>query len=340
VRRRLTDAVTALAAQTFPPSRRSDGRVVRDCARDAIDAAGLRAMVREPLSVAGAGLRVRLGVSAREVRRAPWRGALALLVLPLAAVSMCVWTFGFVPRYDHWPLGVGWSLLLGGSLVAVVGAALEARWVVLLGAGATFVAAAAPYLGYGTEAALADTATFFPATSVDLGAASLIPTLLLAGAAFTLPRRPSRSLRRALDRLVLAALPTVVALIHLLPVEPPQRQIGLGYEAPPKGGRLPEPEVFFSPPYPFPELVASRPLIGALGIALLVAALLSWRTARTRPEPALATALVLVAVAHPVAWTIHGYKVWPAILLPLGVAVALTLRAAHGRPLVTASSPR
>jgi len=89
-RRRLTDAVTAVAAQTFPPSRRADGHVVRDCARDAIDAVGLRAMARETLSVAFAGLRVRYGVSVSDVRHAPWRPALRLLTLPLAATLLCV----------------------------------------------------------------------------------------------------------------------------------------------------------------------------------------------------------------------------------------------------------
>jgi hypothetical protein len=174
VRLRLTDALTSLAARAFPPSRRADSRVVRDCARDAIDGTGPRAVLRESLSVAGAGLRVRLAMDARDVRHAPWRPALAALTLPLAAALLCVWTFGFVPRYDHWPLGEGWVLLLGGSLVAVIGAALEARWPIALGAAAVFVAAGAPYVGYGTEVALADTPSFFYASGVDLGAASLL----------------------------------------------------------------------------------------------------------------------------------------------------------------------
>jgi hypothetical protein len=334
VSRRLTDALTSLAAQTFPPSRRVDGRVVRDCARDAIDAAGLRAMARESLSVAGAGLRVRLGVNAREVRRAPWRPALGALTLPLAAALLCVWTFGFVPRYDHWPLGEGWVMLLGGSLVAVIGAAFAARWVVVLGAAAVFVAAGAPYVGYGTEEALSGTPSFFPASGVDLGAASLIPALLLAGAALSLPRRRERSLRTALDRLVLGLLPTAVALIHLLPREPPERTIGFVHNKLPERGRMvtgPD-EVVFGPPYPFPQLTESRVLLTALGVALLVAVVFSWRTARTRPEAALATALVLVSVAWPLAWRMHGYAVWPHIVVPLGAALALTLRAAHAGP--------
>jgi hypothetical protein len=341
VSRRLTDAVTALAAQTFPPSRRLDGRVVRDCARDAIDAAGLRAVARESLSVAGAGLRVRLGVTAGELRRAPWRPALAALPLPMAAALLCVWTFGFVARYDHWPLGEGWVLLLGGSLAAVIGAAFAARRVIVLGAAAVFVAAGAPYVGYGTEKALSGTPSFFQASGVDLGAASLIPTLLLAVAALSLPRTPERSLRTVLDRLVLGLLPTAVALVHLLPREKPQPSIRFVYNEPPERGRTfkPEPdEVVFREPYPFPELTASGVLLTALGVALLVAVVFSWRTARTRPEAALATALVLVSVAWPLAWRMHGYAVWPHIVVPLGAALALTLRAAHaGRRSPTAT---
>jgi hypothetical protein len=331
VGRRLTEAATALAARAFPPSRRADARAVRDCAREAIEGDGLRTLLRQSLSVAGAGLRVRLRVDARDVRRAPWRPALAALPLPLSAALLCVWTFGFVPLYDHWPLGVGWALLLGGSLVAVVGAALEARWAVVVGAAAVFAAAGAPYVGYGTERALNDTATFFYAQGVDLGASSLIPALLLAAAALSLPRRPERSPRRALDRLVLGLLPTALALIHLLPREEPSRQIGLVY-GPPVNGRLPEPDVVFAPPYPFPSLTESGPLLTALGVALLVAVVFSWRAARARPEAALATALVLVSVAWPLAWRMHGYAVWPYIVVPLGAALALTLRGAHAGP--------
>jgi hypothetical protein len=321
-RRRVSDALTSFAAQTFPASRRLDGRVVRDCARDAIESGGLRAMAREPLSLAVAGLRVRLGVARAGVLSAPWRAALATLPLPLAATLLCVWTFGFVPRYDHWPLGAGWVMLLGGSLVAVCGAALRSRWVTAAGAGAVFVAAAAPYLGFGTEKALTGTPSFFQGSGVDIGAASLLPTLLLVGAALALPRGHERSVRVVLDRVPLGLLPTVVALIHLLPRGQPERNF-VFTERP--GA---EPTVHLGPPYPFPELTESRTLITAIGIGLLVAVVWSWRDARTRPEAALGTALVLLAVAHPVAWVMHGYAVWPHILVPLTVASALVLRAA------------
>jgi hypothetical protein len=333
-RRRLIDAATALAARSFPAARRDDARAVRDCARDAIDGAGLRVLVRECLALAGAGLRVRARVAAFDLWRAPWRSALSVLALPLAAALLCLWTFGFVPRYDHWPLGEGWTLLLGGSLAAVVGAAFRSRWLTALGAAATFVAAASPYVGMGTEVALADTPSFFQGSGVDLGAASLLPTLLLLGAALSLPRRPVRSARVALDRLVLGMLPTAVALIHLLPREKPQPTVGFSYEAPGL-----DPEVSFGPPYPLPWLPESQTLIMALGVALLVAAVLSWRAARAHPEGALATALVLAAVAHPVAWVMHGYRVWPLILVPLGAALALMLRGAHAEPRSSSAGP-
>jgi hypothetical protein len=261
------------------------------------------------------------------VWRAPWRSALAVLALPLSAALLCLWTFGYVPRYDHWPLGEGWMLLLGGSLAAVVGAAFRSRWVTALGAAAVFVAAASPHVGMGTEVALADTPSFFQGSGVDLGAASLLPTLLLLGAALSLPRKPVRSVRVALDRLVLGMLPTAVALVHLLPRPAPERPLVVTYNAPGL-----EPTVSSGTPYPLPWLLESETLITALGIALLVAAVLSWRAARAHPEAALATALVLASVAHPVAWVMHGYRVWPLIVIPLGAALALVLRGAHAGP--------
>ena len=107
---------------------------MRDLAREAIDATGLRALAREALSIAVAGLRARLRNAVGELAAAPWPAGLRALTLPLAAALVAVWLFGFVPRYDHWPLGEGWALLLGGSLLAVVGAAFETRWPLALGA--------------------------------------------------------------------------------------------------------------------------------------------------------------------------------------------------------------
>ena len=147
-RRRISQLLTGVAALTFPRTRRGDGRVVRDCAREAVDTEGLRSVPRECLSLAAAGLRTRPREAALEPRCAPWRAALSVLALPLASTLLVVWIFGFIPRYDHWPLGEGWALLLGGSLLAVIGAALQHRWLTAIGGAAVFVAAAAPYVGY------------------------------------------------------------------------------------------------------------------------------------------------------------------------------------------------
>ncbi len=114
------------------------------------------------------------------------------MALPLAATLLLVWTFGFISRYDHWPLGEGWALLLGGSLLAVIGAALARRWLTVAGAIAVFVAAASPYFGFGTDVAIADTPSFFQGWSVDIGVASLLPTLLLVAAGLSLRRSPAR----------------------------------------------------------------------------------------------------------------------------------------------------
>jgi hypothetical protein len=135
---RVVDAITAVAARAYPRSRRADAQVVRDCAREAIAANGVPALMRESLSLLTAGLRTRAGLAGVELVHAPWRAALQALTLPLAAALLLTWTFGFVPRYDHWPLGEGWIVLLGGSLTAVVGAALRSRWLTAGGAAAVW----------------------------------------------------------------------------------------------------------------------------------------------------------------------------------------------------------
>jgi hypothetical protein len=332
--RRLTDALTALAARTYPRSRRADAAVVRDCAREAIDAAGVRVLAREGLSLACAGLRARGGVAMRELVCAPWRAALSVLALPLAAAILLLWTFGFVPRYDHWPLGEGWGLLLAGSLLAVVGAALERRWLVVGGALATFVAAASPYLGFGTEQPGSSlTPSFFYGHGVDLAAASLIPTLLLATAGWSLPRRLAPG-QVVATRLVLALAPAAAAAIALLPASRPQPTYGWSYSRP--GA---EPEVVVGPPYPLPWLPPSRVLLVIFAVALAAALIVTWIRARTQPAPALASALALASVAYPLVWaTVHnvefapywayqGGYLWLATAIPLLAAVALARRA-------------
>jgi hypothetical protein len=301
-RRRLSDTLTGLATLTFPKARRSDARVVRDCAREAVDAAGLRALPRECLSLVSAGMRTRIGLAASDLWRAPWRDALSVLTLPLAATLLLVWTFGFMSRYDHWPLGEGWAVLLGGSLLAVVGAALERGRVVAAGALAVFAAAASPYLGLGTGTDLSGTPSFYHGWGVDIGAASLLPTLLLVTAALSLPRRV-RPVRAARARLVGGLAPAVIAAVYLFP-GPSREPTYMGIVAPGPGRSVHVERIVEGPPYPMPWLPESKPLLRILGIALAVAVVVTWRAARARPAPALASAMVLASVAYPLVWVL------------------------------------
>ena len=252
-RRRLSHTLTGLATLTFPKARRSDARVVRDCAREAVDATSLRALPRESLSLATAGMRTRIGLAASELWHAPWRDALAVLALPLAATLLLVWTFGFIPRYDHWPLGEGWALLLGGSLVAVIGAALERGRLTAAGALAVFVAAASPYLGYGTESrGVQPHAELLPR----LGSRHrrrFAPSHPAArcGRAEPSARSAPAAERSSLVRLAAGLVPAIVAAIYLLP--------GAGSASRPTWARLrrartdrmPE-RLVLGPPYPCP----------------------------------------------------------------------------------------
>jgi hypothetical protein len=335
VNRRLTDTLTALAACTYPRPRRADAVAVRDCAREAIDAAGVRVLARECSSLACAGLRARGGLAVGELVHAPWRAALSVLALPLATAILLLWTFGFVPRYDHWPLGEGWALLLGGSLLAVAGAALERRWLVVGGALATFVAAASPYLGFGTEQPGSSlTPSFFYGHGVDLAAASLIPTLLLATAGWSMPRRRRPPGGVVATRLVLALAPAAAAAMALLPASRPQPAYGFAHMRP--GA---EPELVVGPPYELPWLPPSRVLLVLFAVALAAALIVTWIRARTQPAPALASALVVASVAYPLVWaTFHNVEfapywayqagyIWLATVVPLLIAVALARRA-------------
>ncbi|HEY4277090.1 MAG TPA: hypothetical protein VGM91_02660 [Conexibacter sp.] len=365
---RFADALTDVAARAYPRSRRTDARVVRDCAREAIAADGLWALARESASLVTAGLRARTGVAALELRGAPWRAALGALTFPLATVLLLMWTFGFVPHYDHWPLGYGWILLLGGSLCAVVGAALRSRWLTAGGAAAVFVAAATPYLGHGTESGLG-TATFFDGWHVDLGAASILPTLLLAAGGLSLPRgrrlshrraldggatRPSRTLAdgsglplprgpwpstaKALIRLAAGLIPSVIAAVALIPYATPKPTYGLLFAAP-----LGSPPVrVVGAPYAWPWIEPSRAFIAIFGILLAVAVIATWWRARARPGLALATALVLASIAYPLTWVItrsetlkspywrlNGHLPLVLTVVPVLLALALVRRASR-----------
>lgn len=294
-RRRLSHTLTGLAAITFPKARRSDAHVVRDCAREAVDATSMRALPGESLSLAMAGMRTRIGLAATEFRHAPWRDALTVLALPLAATLLLVWTFGFISRYDHWPLGEGWGVLLGGSLVAVVGAAFQRGRLAAAGAFAVFATAASPYLGLGTGTDLTGTPSFYHGWGVDIGVASLLPTLLLVAAALAMPRG-GIELRAAPSRLAAGFAPAVIAAAYLFPG--PSREPTVMWTMSP-GER---PELSLGPAYPMPWLPESKPLLRILGLALAVAVVLTWRRARTHPAPALATGLVLLSVAYPLTW--------------------------------------
>jgi hypothetical protein len=204
----------------------------------------------------------------------------------------------------------------------------------VLGAAAVFVAAGAPYVGRGTEADAPGTPTFFYAWGVDLGATSLLVVVLLVGAALSLPRGARKSALPAAGRLLLGLMPTAFALLHLLPRPEPEPTRIMTMTEPGQ-----EPILSWGPPYPCPWIPESEPLLTALGLALLVAVAYSWGAARTSPEVALATALVLVTVAWPLAWTMHGYAVWPHIVIPLGAALALTLRAAHAAHRPSSATP-
>jgi len=337
-RRRLSHTLTGLATITFPKARRSDAHVVRDCAREAVDATSMRALPRESLSLATAGMRTRIGLAATELWHAPWRDALAVLTLPLASAILLIWTFGFVPRYDHWPLGEGWALLLGGSLLAVIGAALRHRWLTALGAMAVFIAAASPYLGYGTDQPEGSlTPTFFWGYHVDFGAASLLPTLLVVASALSLPRRPGRPLKIVLARLAAGLTPAIAAAIYLLPAPSAESTYMPVYNYPDT-----EPTLVLTPPYPWPWVWPSPTLAAVLGIALAVAIVVTWRRARTHPTPALASGLVLLSVAYPLVWVAIRIEsvptpywlyngAYPLLLATVPVLLALHLMRRAGR---------
>jgi len=215
---------------------------------------------------------------------------------PLAAVILTLWTFGFVPRYDHWPLGVGWVLLLGGSLMAVVGAALRTRWLTAIGAAVTFVAAASPYAGLGGGVVRADTPSVFYGYGVDLGAASLLPTLLLVAGALSLPRSAARPIRLVAGaRLALGLLPAAVALLGLLPA--PEREPTYMHLYRPGL----EPTVVAGPADPWPWIPPSRTFLVIFGLALAAVVVLTWTRARAHPAGALASGLC--SSAWPIRWS-------------------------------------
>ena len=177
--------------------------------------------------------------------------------------------------------------------MAVVGAALQRGRLAAAGTFVVFATAASPYLGLGTAAAFSGTPSFYHGWGVDIGVASLLPTLLLVAAGLAAargdraPRRPlpaGGGLRPGPYRGGLP-VPWTVAGTDLM-----------GTLMSPGG----PPELSVGPAYPMPWLTESKPFLRILGLALAVAIFLAWRYARTRPAWALACGLVLRA--SPIRW--------------------------------------
>lgn len=108
---------------------------------------------REAAGLLRGGMAERVRIRWRGLVRAPWRAALARLALPLAVVHLAVWTAGIAQFGDPFPLGKWWMLVLGGSALGVIGAALRWRAVATIGAVGVLVALAhhglGSYLGTG-----------------------------------------------------------------------------------------------------------------------------------------------------------------------------------------------
>ena len=192
--------------------------------------------------------------------------------------------------------------MLGGSLVAVVGAALERGRLAAAGAFAVFATAASPYLGVGTGTDFTGTPSFYHGWGVDIGVASLLPTLLLIAAGLSLPRG-GRPLRAAHIRLAAGLSPAVIAAVYLFP-GPAREPTYMGLVSPGMDRSVYVERIVQGPPYPMPWIPESKPLLRILGFALLVAVVLTWRTVRSRPTWALASGMVLASVAYPLVWVL------------------------------------
>jgi hypothetical protein len=162
-----------------------------------------------------------------------------------------------------------------------------------------------------------------------------LPSLLLVVGGLSLPRAASRPARVVAGRLALGLVPATVALIALLPAPQPHPTYGAEFLGP---GIEPRPIV--GPPYPWPWIEYAEALANVLGVALALALVATWARARTHPAPALASGLVLVSVAYPVAWlAMRHLPLFPwfydarfvglLTVLPLLLALALMRRGAR-----------
>ena len=173
---------------------------------------------------------------------------------------------------------------------------------------------------------------------VDIGAASLLPTLLLVAGALSLPAGRWWPTRIVLTRLALGVAPAVAAAIYLLPAPSGAPVYTEVYYGPSE-----TPQLFLGPPYPMPWISPSKTLLAVLGVALAVAVIVTWRRTRTRPAWALASGLVLTSVAYPLVWAAMRAELvtvpywlyngaYPLMLagVPLVLALELMCRAGRG----------
>jgi hypothetical protein len=149
-----------------------------------------------------------------------------------------------------------------------------------------------------------------------------------------------------MGRLAVGLVPAIVAIGYLLPAPEPEPTRILVYDAvKPEVGRTVEvvgPTVVVGQPYPMPWIFPARTLVAALGIALALAIVVTWRRNRTHPAHALATGLVLASVAYPLVWVaIRSEQVptpywayngaYPLLLAVLPLLLALVLMRRAGR---------
>lgn len=292
----MTDRIAAralrLCLRAYPRERRErDGEVLLSLAHELCG--GGSTSWREAAGLLRGGVTERARIRWRGLVRAPWRAALATLALPLAAVHLAVWVAGIARLYDPLPLGKWWTLVLGGSLLAVIGAALRRRAVATAGSLGVLVALAHYGLSTYIDGAGAQPAHFsseLAGIPFELDSAMLPAALVLFLASLALPRRPVAPVRGLLT-LLGAALPAIGLLLLAL-----SRRSGT---ADPGG-----------------ELTAADPG-GALTAALLVLAALTavWCAFRRRREPVMGPfgAIVLAVAAPAGAWILPS-------LLPYGGA--------------------
>jgi len=215
-----------LCLHAYPRARRArDGEVLCDLAGEL--SAG-RGVAREALGLLRGGLAARAGELAGRTR-APWGEALRRLALPLAALGAAIWLPG-AARLGTLDLGLLWTALVAGSVLALAGAA--ARWRPAALAGSLLVLAALLLDGLRTGIGDTPRTTVLDATlgglAVDLYAAWLPAAVVLVAAALALPGSRELRPREVGVRVTLGALPVLAmlslgtsALVLALAVIPP-----------------------------------------------------------------------------------------------------------------------